>query len=108
MSRGGRRTSRKLRANPDSIAHKLSRSRDYNVAKKDTIEEMLSRQFPIHFGGISDPFSNASVSAVTRGMLVDLSNYDYPVVISTKNTDLLLEYETMRIITQMNNIAIQV
>ena len=108
MSRGGRRTSRKLIANPDSIAHKLSRSLDDNVAKKDVIEEMLSRQLPIHFGGISDPFSNASVSAVTRQMLVHLSNYDYPVVISTKNTDLLLEYETIKIITEMNNIAIQV
>lgn len=66
MSRGGRRTSRKLIANPDSITRKLSRSRGDNVSKKDAIEEMLSQQVPIHFGGISDPFSNASVAVGCR------------------------------------------
>ena len=108
MSRGGRRTSLKLIANPDSINRKLIRSQDDNGEGKDVIEEMLSRHVPIHFGGMSDPFSNASVTATTREILVHLSNYDYPVVISTKNTDLLLEYETMRIITKMSNIAIQI
>ena len=108
MSRGGRRTSRKLIAKPDSINRKLARSRDSNGEGKDVIEEMLSRQVPIHFGGISDPFSNTSVTAVTREILVHLSNYEYPVVISTKNTDFLLEYETMKIITEMKNIVIQI
>lgn len=108
MSRGGRRSSRKLIANPDSINRKLIRSQDDNAQGKDVVEEMLSRHVPIHFEGVSDPFSNASVTATTREILIHLSNYDYPVVISTKNTDSLLEYETMRIITKMNNIAIQI
>lgn len=98
MSRGGRRTSRKLIASPDSIARKLLRALDGQGQAIDIVGEMLSRKVPIHFGGISDPFSNASVAAISRELLVHFSNYDYPVVISTKNTNLLLEYETMKII----------
>jgi DNA repair photolyase len=90
------------------MARKLLHTLTDNGRKKDVIEEMLSQQVPIHFGGVSDPFSNASVATVTREMLVHLSNYHYPVVVSTKNTDLLLEYETMKIITEMKNIAIQI
>jgi DNA repair photolyase len=108
MSRGGRRTSRKLIAYPDSIARKLHRVLDNQEQRVDIVGEMLSRKVPIHFGGISDPFSNPSVAAISRELLIHFSNYKYPVVISTKNTNLLLEDKTMKIITGMKNIVIQV
>jgi len=87
---------------------KLHRALDDQEQEGDVVGEMLSRKVPIHFGGISDPFCSPSVAAVSRELLLHLSSYGYPVLISTKNTDLLLEDETMKIIAGMKNIAVQV
>jgi DNA repair photolyase len=108
MSRGGRRTSRSLVANPDSISLKLRQSLECKDTKNDIIGEMLSRKMPIHFGGMSDPFSNADISSVSREILHDFSLYHYPVIVSTKNTQALMDPKTMKIIKNMTNIAIQI
>jgi len=108
MSRGGRRTSRKLICNPHSINRKLIRSLYENNRKKDVVEEMLSEHVPIHFGGVSDPFSSASATVATKEIIRHLSNHDYPVVISTKNTEAFLENDILTMLTQMQNIAVQI
>lgn len=108
MSRGGRRTSSQLTANPDTIARKLSISLDESKQKDDVIGELLSKKTPIHFGGISDPFSNDSISKLSKKLLLHLDSFDYPVLISTKNSNILLEEETMNILTSMKNVAVQI
>lgn len=107
MSRGGRRTSRTLIANPDLIQRKLTKSIE-TKQPGDILGQMLARKAPIHFGGLSDPFANASVARVSRALLKNFSTYDYPVVISTKNTRLLRDDATMKIIKKMRHVAVQV
>jgi len=108
MSRGGRRTSNRLIATPNSVARKLYRAFERNHESLDAIGEMLSHRVPIHFGGISDPFSDSEVSTISRQLLAHLSTCDYPVIISTKNTDQLSRDETMKILKSMSSLAIQI
>jgi len=108
MSRGGRKTSNNLIANPDYFEHKLHRILEENEKNIGLNGEILKRRMPIHFGGISDPFPNEIVSEISRKFLNILSTYNYPVVISTKNTKELLKDGTMKVLKKMKYLALQV
>ncbi len=108
MARGGRKTSNNLIASPDYFERKLHRIFKENKGNIDLNGEMLRRKMPIHFGGISDPFSNKIVSKISKKFLNILNNYNYPVIISTKNTEELITDETMDILKKMKHLAIQI
>lgn len=108
MSRGGRRSSNKLIADFDQLERKFHRALQSGAENLDVNGEMLARKVPIHFGGISDPFSNKIVSTVSKELLNLLSMYDYPVVISTKNTRELLKDETLGLLKKIKYLAIQI
>lgn len=108
MARGGRRTSAALIVNPNAIARKLQRaiSKPYSVL--DVNGQMLKRKVPIHFGGMSDPFSNPITSSTSKRLLQILSDFDYPTVLSTKNTTILTESEVLEKLSHMKYLAIQI
>lgn len=108
MSRGGRRTSDRLVVDLDYVTRKLRKCLQIEAKDCDVAGEMLAKRVPIHFGGISDPFSNKAVAAISRDLLELLSMYDYPVIISTKNSRELLQDETMRILRRMKYLVVQV
>lgn len=108
MARGGRRTSRTLIASADSIHSKLVKSLETSEKQNDIIGDMLARRMPIHFGGISDPFCNGLIASVSMEILNYLGEYDYPVVVSTKNTRLLRSDAAMKALTKMRHLAVQV
>ena len=79
MARGGRRTSTQLLANVD----KLKRLFESVFEKRDGSglkSEMLLRRAPVHFGGLSDPFSNLTTALISKKILSILAYYDYPVI----------------------------
>lgn len=108
MSRGGRRTSKNQIANVKQISKKIKKSMEYKSQKLDVNGEMLHHRVPIHFGGISDPFSNNLTTNIAKNLLKILNAYDYPIVISTKNVDKLLKDEILEILKKTKNIVIQI
>lgn len=107
MSRGGRRTSNKLLIDFISFEKKY-KSILYENRITDTVSEMISKRVPVHFGGISDPFSNENTTRISKRILLLLNKYNYPVVLSTKNTNELLKEDLIQIIKENKNIIIQV
>lgn len=108
-SRGGRRTSNnKLIANSTQVSRKIERAMLKETSKLDVNGEMLKHKVPIHFGGISDPFSNIDISRTAKELLNTIVEYDYPVVISTKNTQELMKDDTIKILKKIKHLAIQI
>jgi DNA repair photolyase len=108
MSRGGRRTSNDQIADVKQISRKLKKATLKKNYKLDIIGEMLAHRVPIHFGGISDPFSNGVTTTVAKKLLNILNKYNYPIIISTKNTQELLRDEVLELLNKLNYIAVQV
>lgn len=107
MSRGGRRTSSLLIADHNIISRKiLSSKNDNNYG--DINSELLNHHMPIHFGGISDPFSNKDTSIISNYLLKSLSESQLPVIISTKNTHQLQNASTYDLLKNINNLVIQI
>lgn len=109
QSRGGRRTSNnKLIANSTQISRKIEQAMLKETSKIDVNGEMLKHKVPIHFGGISDPFSNIDISRTAKELLNTIVEYDYPVVISTKNTQELMKDDTIKILKKIKHLALQI
>ena len=106
MSRGGRRTSNLLLADPSRIERKVERA--FNVEhQKDVIENFIFTKVPIHFGGMSDPFSTPEITLRSLKILQILDQIDYPVIISTKNTNVFFDEKIYMQILMMKNVVIQ-
>lgn len=57
------------------------------------IVELLRHKVPIHVGGLADPFQPIEFKLKLNYQLIQLSNkYDYPLIFSTKTSDLPKEY----------------
>jgi len=108
MSRGGRRTSTHLFTDPSKIQRKINRLFTSDCNKKDIVDEFLLNKMPVHFGGMSDPFGSSRITARSKQILQILHDIDYPVVISTKKTNRLLEDDVFQQISKMKNLVIQV
>jgi len=108
MSRGGRRTSTKLLADPIRIQKKVSRLFGANIKKTDIIDEFLLAKMPVHFGGMSDPFASSEITNRSMRILGILDEIDYPVVISTKNTKPLNDDKKLSQILRMKNLVVQI
>jgi DNA repair photolyase len=107
MSRGGRRTSNLLLADPSRIERKVERA--FNVEhQKDVIENFIFTKVPIHFGGMSDPFSTPEITLRSLKILQILDQIDYPVIISTKNTNVFFDEKIYMQILMMKNVVIQI
>ena len=89
MTRGGRRTSRNLIADPARLRRKLEKLAGASGQQSDITGQLLEQQVPVHFGGMSDPFSTETTIRVSQEMLAILADFGTPTVISTKNTDAL-------------------
>ena len=108
MFRGGQRTPNNLIVDVESLKRKFHRIFVTGAQELDVNGEMLEGRVPIHFGGLSDPFSNMVVSKKSRELLNLLSMYDYPVVMITKNTNELVKDQTLRILKEMKNLVLQI
>ena len=103
MSRGGRPTSLALRADPRQVARQVERA----PLETSVVGEMLHRQVPVHFGGMSDPFASKMTTEISLEILRVLSRESYPVVISTKNPTALLNPNVIEVLENLP-VAIQV
>lgn len=108
MSRGGRRTSSQLLTDPSKIQRKINRLITLEFDKKDIVDEFLLSKMPVHFGGMSDPFGSSRITTISTQILQTLNGIDYPVVISTKKTNRLLEDDILQQISKMKNLVIQI
>jgi len=108
MTRGGRRTSKNLLASPAKIARKLKRSLNEHESETDIVDSFLQKRMPVHFGGMSDPFATSDVTFVSCQMLDILGEYDYPVVLSTKNTKVMVQDSTLRHFEKLKHLIVQV
>lgn len=65
--------------------------RIYN-SKKGIVNELFMNNVPIHIGGMSDPFSNDDAIPLMEEILNTFQKLSYPIVISTKNPNAILEF----------------
>lgn len=106
--RGGRRTSEAFNIDVLKFRKKLKNAFKKKSIGFDINTEMLSQRIPIHFGGVSEPFSDPVTSSLTKELLKILKEYNYPLVISTKNPAELLNDSYLKVLSDYKNIAIQV
>lgn len=108
MARGGRRTATDQIVDVAFISRKVRRAMSMQDERLDVNGELLRHRVPVHFGGISDPFSSRKASLATRELLQLLNQYQYPIVLSTKNTVGLLNEDILDLLKGNPNIIIQV
>ena len=106
MSIGGRRTKPEQIANPEKLKRRFENLE--NKQNPNISDQFLKLKIPLHFGGMSDPFADIQTSKVSVELLKILSNYNYPTVLSTKNTDLLLENEVIKTLVSHKNLIVQI
>ncbi len=104
-ARGGSRTDDQIfSANPERLEHQLNRVANGKVIS--AIDEMLSKQQPIHFGGMSDPFMPIELKErSTLRMLNILADLKYPTIISTKG--ILFERDEYISVLKRGNFILQ-
>jgi DNA repair photolyase len=86
----------------------LAKAFEKKDESNNAVIQCLRRRIPLHFGGMSDPLQPIEKELkVSLKMLALLDKYDYPTVISTKSA-LLIEENYLRILENMNSIAVQV
>jgi len=105
-ARGGFKGNEKIQvANPDVVERRLKRLLDKEPAS--VVDELLAARIPIHFGGMSDPFSDFEIeSRTTLRLLNILADYAYPTIISTKGT--LAARSPYRDVLSRGNFVVQV
>ena len=70
--------------------------------------ELLLKKMPLHFGGISDPFSDSESCKISLKLLKLFNEFNYPIVLSTKNTNFLMKDETIKILKEIKYLIIQI
>ncbi len=108
MARGGRTTPRDLLASPSDIRRKLEKVYATQADGLGVTAEMLRHRVPVHFGGLSDPFSDDPSVRISKKLLEVLSDYDYPTVLSTKNTDVLCRDDVLERLKRLRYLIVQV
>jgi len=107
-ARGGRRTSLNLAADLTRIRQKIRRALNGPQERYDINGELLQRRVPLHFGGLSDPFCDSVAEEISIQLLETLCEYQYPVIISTKNTDVLRRDDILNLLKRNKSVAVQV
>lgn len=106
MAIGGRKTAPLQFANIERIRRKIENSLEGKAL--DISGELLNRKMPIHFGGMSDPFADEETTKISVEILRLFAKYDYPVVISTKNTSMVNRDEVFYELSSLKNLIIQI
>lgn len=106
MTRGGRRSSTDLLARSEKLIRKIERAQI--SPDGDINSELIHRKLPIHFGGMSDPFSTKTTTSISMRVLEKLKEFDYPVVLSTKQTRYLETTSFQEIARDYKNLIIQI
>lgn len=106
MMAGGRNTKPNQRSDPNRLRRRFEKL----LSKQNTSinDEFIKRKIPVHFGGMSDPFSDEDTYKTTLELLRILSEFDYPVVLSTKNTSFLLREKVIEILQTMKSVILQI
>jgi DNA repair photolyase len=83
-ARGGHRSEDGIQfVSDDALRRRLCRVQSGDL--RSVTDEFLAKRTPVQLGGMSDPFSQASVRrGVTGKILGLLAEYDYPAILSTK------------------------
>ncbi len=108
MARGGRRTDERLLADPGAVKRKLLSVRSKRTNQQDVIGRLLKHRLPLHFGGLSDPFSDRRTAGVSKQLLEVLCEHGYPTVLSTKGTSYLEKPSIMSLLSDMPSLLLQV
>lgn len=108
MARGGRRTSTNLIANTEAIHRKFIRTAHTEAEQLDPVGSFIRAKVPVHFGGMSDPFSNTAVTKTSIELLKTLAEFDYPTVISTKSTKKILNSTIIEHLKKLKHLIIQI
>lgn len=95
-------------ASPQNIYNLFYRSTTKNDSELSVNTFFLKHKMPLHFGGMSDPFSNRVVSSRSRELLKILCEFDHPTVLSTKNVIELCKDETLSILKRFRHLIIQI
>lgn len=106
MSRGGRKTNASLIADKNALNRLFKKIEQGQINSLNT--ELLSQKVPIHFGGMSDPFDSYDTIEISKYFLKTLQEKEYPTILSTKNTSVLLRKDIFEIIKKHKKIIIQV
>ena len=76
--------------------------------KEKELCEFVKRKIPVHWGGITDPFSDIEAKhGVSLKILKILQKYQYPFIVSTKNKR-LVEGEYYEVLKRCKNAIVQV
>ena len=87
--RGGNYSQKKNIQYADTVSIDKQICRALNGDTDTAIREFLYRRVPIHFGGVSDPFSDLETDYfTTKELLKILNKYNYPTIISTRSSAL--------------------
>lgn len=107
-ARGGRRSSTKQIVNIDQFRRKIDSLEDSSINNHGITTEMMHHNVPVHLGGMSDPFQNSKTASVTRQVLKELDRINYPIVLSTKNTQQLIKDENLEVLKKLKHLVIQI
>lgn len=107
MARGGRKTSNELLLNYKSFEKKIVKNLESNQYSFDINGEFLRRRQPLHFGGMSDPFSTKQTTEITLKCLKLLNKYNYPILLSTKNTSVFHQEDILEAVKN-GNVVVQI
>jgi DNA repair photolyase len=96
--RGGNfNTSRQVSSiSVDTVRRRMEEAKKQE--SKSIVTEFIAQRIPIHFGGVSDPFSAFEIAErKSLKVLKILNDYNYPTIISTKS-NLIVEQEYIEVI----------
>jgi DNA repair photolyase len=100
-NRGGNHPPKGLKViDHDYLDRVISKSLNPNSGKLSVIGQLLKKQVPVHFGGMSDPFMHYEESKrSTLNTLKVLKKHRYPTIISTKG-DLIIGQEYLEVLAE--------
>jgi DNA repair photolyase len=108
LSRGGNIYHKNKIVDIKRLANKFDNIFNKHPKNLDVNGEFLANKVPLHLGGMSDPFSNSEISTQTLNVIDILSKYDYPLVLSTKNSSQLLDEATIKKLSQLKHLLLQI
>jgi DNA repair photolyase len=100
-SRGGATAKRPMQmADPQIFRRRMKRVSSGRASS--AVDEMLVQRIPIHFGGLSDPFSPLELQhRRTLAFLEVLYEYKYPTILSTKG-DAVVHKDYVKLLQEKN------
>jgi len=103
-SRGGRRTECDQIINTARFIERFEKSQQ-GGSRQNVVLELFSKRYALHLGGMSDPFASELSASAFDEIIKKLSQFEYPVIVSTKKPSELLK---RNLFLEMRNTIIQV